>query len=410
MDILKAFKYRLKLSPEQTQQCVKFAGANRFAWNYFLGRNKHRLEQKKPICWYQENDFYSKLLKRSDEYSFLKTPPAHTIQQTLKDLDRAFSDCFDKKQPLKRLPRFKRKGGKDSFRFPEPKHFELEDNRIKLPKLGWCKFFNSRVIIGDIRNITVSKQGNHWFVSTMTAQNVNAPRHPSATAIGIDVGIKNFIALSSGQLTTAISPLAKYKGKLAKLQRRLAKKKKFSNNWRKQKEKIGKLHTKIANTRKDFQHKISSELSKNHAMIAIEDLQVNNMSRSAKGDLDNPGKNIRQKAGLNRGILDQGWSELRRQLEYKQAWSGGIVVAVSPHHTSQICSCCGYQDKANRQTQATFKCVSCGFEYHADSNAANNILARGHRVLSCGETALADSVKQEPEKPQGDLTLGCMAA
>ena len=193
------------------------------------------------------------------------------------------------------------------------------------------------------------------------------------------------MALSTGELIAPVSPLHQYKGKLAKAQRRLAKKKRFSSNWKKQKAKITQIHTKIADTRRDFQHKTSSYLSKNHVMIVIEDLKVKNMSRSAKGDVEKPGKQVKQKAGLNRSILDQGWSEFR-----------GMVVAVSPHYTSQICSSCGYKDKANRQTQAQFVCISCGFFHHADTNAAINIVERGDRLLTCGETKLSASMKQEP--------------
>jgi putative transposase len=130
------------------------------------------------------------------------------------------------------------------------------------------------------------------------------------------------------------------------------------------------------------------------------------MSRSASGTLENPGKNVRAKSALNRSILDQGWGEFRRQLEFKQAWRGGKVIVIPPQHTSQKCSCCGHTDKDNRLSQALFACIACGFEMNADINAARNILAAGHAVIVCGEdvrpkvvrqrTARATSVKQEP--------------
>ena len=192
------------------------------------------------------------------------------------------------------------------------------------------------------------------------------------------------------------SPLKKYQDKLASAQRKLAKKTKFSNNWKKQKAKINRIHTKIANIRRDFLHKTSTELSKNHALIVIEDLKVKNMTRSAKGTLDEPGRNVKAKSGLNKSILDQGWYEFRRQLEYKQKWAGGEVLAVPAHHTSQICPSCSHVSSDNRQTQAHFECVECGYTNNADIVGAINVLARGHRVLACGETGLPDSVKQEP--------------
>ena len=128
-------------------------------------------------------------------------------------------------------------------------------------------------------------------------------------------------------------------------------------------------------------------LSKNHAMIVIEDLKVSNMSRSAKGDSEHPGKNVSAKSGLNKSILDQGWSEFRRQLTYKLDWRGGVLVVVDPRHTSQECSACHHVAKENRQTQSEFKCVSCGFECHADLNASYIILAAGHAVLACRASA-----------------------
>ena len=170
----------------------------------------------------------------------------------------------------------------------------------------------------------------------------------------------------------------------------LSHKVKFSNNWKKQKARITQLHSTIANIRKDTLHKTTTTISQNHAMIVIEDLQISNMSRSAKGTATEKGRNVRQKSGLNRSILDQGWFEFRRQLEYKQQWLGGEVLAVPAHYTSQRCSCCGTVSKDNRQSQAKFTCVSCGYETNADLNAAKNILAAGHAVLAC-LTDVADS-------------------
>jgi putative transposase len=121
------------------------------------------------------------------------------------------------------------------------------------------------------------------------------------------------------------------------------------------------------------------------------------MSRSSKGTVEQPGKKVHQKSGLNRAILDQGWGEFRRQLDYKMAWKVGMLLVVPPHHTSQTCPCCGHVSKDNRQTQAQFRCVGCGYENHADVVGAINVLARGHRVLACGEPARSGrSMKQEP--------------
>jgi putative transposase len=170
--------------------------------------------------------------------------------------------------------------------------------------------------------------------------------------------------------------------KLAKAQRKLKSKVKFSNNWKKQQRRVQRVHTKIAYVLQDFLHQTSNTISKNQAMIVMEDLKIMNMSRSAHGFIDEPGRNVRQKSGLNRSILDQGWGEFCRQLEYKQAWRGGIVVFVDPRHTSQTCPVCGHQEKENRLTQDEFRCLECFFEGNADSVASQNILSRGLGFLN----------------------------
>lgn len=177
----------------------------------------------------------------------------------------------------------------------------------------------------------------------------------------------------------------------------MSRKVKFSKNWVKAKRKITKLHSTIANIRRDYLHKTSTAISKNHAVIVIEDLQVRNMSKSAAGTIENKGRNVKAKSGLNKSILDQGWFEFRRQLEYKQAWQGGQLIAVPPQYTSQRCACCGHTAKANRTTQSRFECMVCGHAENADVNAARNILAAGLAVLACGEAVQLDhSAKQEP--------------
>jgi putative transposase len=177
----------------------------------------------------------------------------------------------------------------------------------------------------------------------------------------------------------------------------MSRKVKFSNNWKKAKRKVQNLHSRIANIRRDYLHKVSTTISKNHAMIVIEDLKVANMSKSASGTVSQHGHNVRAKSGLNRSILDQGWYELRRQLEYKQLWRGGQVLAINPAYTSQECACCGHAAKENRLLQSQFECQECGYTENADINGARNILAAGHAALTCGDMAvLGRPMKQEP--------------
>ena len=203
--------------------------------------------------------------------------------------------------------------------------------------------------------------------------------------------------LSDGTVLEPVNSFQKNQKKLARLQRQLSRKVKFSHNWQKQKRKIQRLHSRIANIRRDYLHKVTTTVSKNHAMIVIEDLKVSNMSKSAAGTVSQPGRNVRAKSGLNRSILDQGWYEMRRQLEYKQLWRGGQVLAVPPAYTSQRCACCGHTAKENRLSQSKFRCQICGYTANADVNGARNILAAGHAVLARGGMEQSGRpLKQEP--------------
>ncbi|MBB1466224.1 transposase [Vibrio sp. SG41-7] len=188
--------------------------------------------------------------------------------------------------------------------------------------------------------------------------------------------------LSNGEVYEPLNSFRKLESILAKLQRQLKNKKKFSENWKRLKRKIQKVHSKIANARTDYLHKTSTKITNNHGMIAIEDLKVSNMSKSAKGDAENHGKNVAAKSGLNKSILDQGWYEFRRQLTYKQDWKGGVLIAVPPHFTSQTCPCCEHVSKDNRQTQSNFECVECGFNENADLVGSINILSKAHELMA----------------------------
>ena len=270
---------------------------------------------------------------------------------------------------------------------------EQHNNRLYLPKIGWVRYRNSRNVVGEIKNVTVSQKCGRFYVSLQTEREVEIPTHQGGE-IGIDMGIVRFATLSNGEYFEPLNAFKTHKGKLAKLQRQLKNKVKFSKNWLKLKTKIAKLHHKIANCRKDFLHKLSSTISKNHAMIYIEDLQVANMSKSAKGTIEDPGKNVKQKTGLNRATLDQAWAEFRRQLDYKAQWQGGALVAVPPQNTSRTCPCCGHIAKENRLTQSNFECVECGYTENADLVGAINILERGRAIvqakkLSGRDTAIA---------------------
>jgi len=387
-----AYKFQLKTNGAQARQMRGIAGACRFVFNQALALQKSRYEAGSKKLGYAELCAELILLKNSN--AWLNESPSQTLQQALKDLERAYKNFFAKRAEF---PRFKKKGLSSSFRFPQGCKLDQTNNRIFLPKLGWIHYRNSRAVLGEIKNVTVSHSCGQWTVSIQTEREVSDAIHPSTTAVGIDMGIAQFATLSDGQVFAAVNSFKQKQNRLARYQRALSRKIKFSQNWKKQKSKIGMLHQTIANIRKDYLHKTTTIISQNHALIVIEDLQVKNMSKSASGDLNQPGRNVKAKSGLNRSILDQGWFEFRRQLEYKQNWAGGEVIAVPPQYTSQRCSCCGSVSKENRKTQAKFACIVCGYQANADVNAAMNILAAGHAVIACGEVAQSGaSVKQEP--------------
>ena len=206
--IRKAFKFRLSPDHDAVNKMVEQAGAVRFVWNKTLAMNLFRLENKALIARYGEMNFWLKLWKDSEEYGFLKQADSQAIQQSQKQLDRAFSDAFDKNQPLKRIPVFKRKGGKDSFTYPQRFKLDQAKSKIYLPKIGWVKYRNSQSVIGKMKNCTVSRRGQHWYASIQVEYEAPLPTHPSKTAVGIDVGIKRFATLSTGQ---AILPINSFK-------------------------------------------------------------------------------------------------------------------------------------------------------------------------------------------------------
>ena len=395
MLIRKAYKFRLNTNAETDQLMSQYAGNCRFLWNKALATNLFKLENKQKICYYQEFDFFSKLWKKSHEYGFLKLSPAQTLQQTLKQLERAFKDAFDKTQPQKRMPTFKKRNLSSSS-FTLPQGFEVDANgkRIFLPKIGWVNFRKSRDIVGKVKNVTVSRTGAHWFASLQVEQEIGEPTHSSNTIIGGDLGVKRLLTLSNGEYFEAID-VGKLTNKIKRLQRQLSKKVKFSNNWKKIKKKISALHTKIARIRRDRLQKLSTTLSKNHAIIVLENLQTKNMTKSSKGSMEKPGKMVKQKSGLNRVILNQGWGMFKEMLKYKQLWRGGEVIFVAPKYTSQTCPrpSCSHQSSDNRKTQAHFECVKCGYTNNADHVGALNILALGHRVLACGENGTSQLVE-----------------
>ena len=412
MKINKAYKFRLEPNTEQEIILNNLVGSARFVWNQVLAIS---FEMFAKDAFINATNLVNKImdLKSNPDFEFLKTSSnAVSLQQKVRDLASAWSRFFDpkvharlkenKKKPRKPkffkladgteiqrrplMPQFKRKSdGRDSIRLVQfDKYCRVEGNRVKLPNgVGLVTFRKSQDIIGTIKNVTISKKLGHWYVSFGTERELDEnPRHPATSAIGLDMGISKLLTTSNGQY---IKPKNSFKAnqiKLAKLQRQLSRKVLFSQNWKKQNRKIQKLHSHIANIRHDYLHKVTTSISKSHAMIVCEDLKVANMSKSASGTVENKGRHVKAKSGLNKSILDQGWGMMVDMLEYKQHWQGGLLIKVNPRYTSQTCSGCQHIAVDNRQTQSKFECVKCTYVANADFNAARNILAAGHAVLS----------------------------
>lgn len=394
MQKLQAYKFQLHPKAEQETYFRHFAGCCRFLWNKALALEKETYEADGKRLGYNALAGLLRDWKKQEETVFLSEAHSQILQQSLKDLDKAYKNFFAKRADF---PRFKKKGVHDAFRYPQGFKLDEDNCRIFLPKIGWIRYRKSRKMEGIPKNVTVSLSAGKWYFSVQTEQEIPEPVHASKSTIGIDMGVARFATFSDGSSIEPLHSFRKHEKKLVVLQRKLSKQKKFSVNWQKIKIRIQRLHRKIANVRNDFLHKVTTNISKNHAVVVIEDLKVQNMSRSASGTLENPGRNVSAKSGLNKSILDQGWFEFRRQLTYKLGWLGGKLITVPPQYTSQACSRCGCIDKTNRPTQAKFKCTACGFEANADSNAALNILAAGHAVTACGVgRAQAPALKQEP--------------
>ncbi|WP_097457442.1 RNA-guided endonuclease InsQ/TnpB family protein, partial [Escherichia coli] len=381
MKRLQAFKFQLRPGGQQECEMRRFAGACRFVFNRALARQNENHEAGNKYIPYGKMASWLVEWKNATETQWLKDAQSQPLQQSLKDLERAYKNFFRKRAAF---PRFKKRGQNDVFRYPQGVKLDQENSRIFLPKLGWMRYRNSRQVTGVVKNVTVSQSCGKWYISIQTESEVSTPVHPSASMVGLDAGVAKLATLSDGTVFEPVNSFQKNQKTLARLQRQLSRKVKFSNNWQKQKRKIQRLHSCIANIRRDYLHKVTTTVSKNHAMIVIEDLKVSNMSKSAAGTVSQPGRNVRAKSGLNRSILDQGWYEMRRQLEYKQLWRGGQVLAVPPAYTSQRCACCGHTAKENRLSQSKFRCQVCGYTANADVNGARNILAAGHAVLACG--------------------------
>ncbi|WP_337621969.1 transposase [Parasutterella sp.] len=376
--IRRGFKFELRPNGMQIQLMMQFCGCARYVYNRTLSLEKS-LYKKDSKHSFKYSEAANRLPGWKKKNPFLKKCHSQVLQQSLKDLDRAYTNFFEKRG---NVPKYKKKYRHDSIRFPQGVELDEVKQQIRLPKIGWMGYRKSRDIIGTIKNVTVSRRGEKWDVSIQTEYEVVSSA-PNPSEIGIDMGVKRFATLSNGDFVEPLNAFKQEQEKLAKLQRKLARQKKGSRNSRKTKRKIARLHRYIADSRRDFLHKTSTKIAKNHSIICVEDLKVSNMSASARGTKESPGKNVKQKSGLNRSILDQGWYGFFQMLSYKLEQRGGKLIKVDPRNTSRTCPRCGLASAENRKSQATFACIGCGYRSNADEVGAINILRAGRARLAC---------------------------
>jgi len=405
MEILKGHRFRLDLDEVQESLVSRTAGICRFLWNLALEQRSMAWSWGRHSVGY--NAQAGELADLKGYAPWIAEAPHHCLQQTLRDLDRAFQNFFAGRASY---PTFRKKFQRDSFRFPDPKQFVVDEagQRVRLPKLGWVSYCNGKgrhalKLAGKVKSITVSREGKHWFASILCEIERAEPKPVQAPAVSVDLGVAQAMTTSTGEVLAVLGMTKAEERKKARLQRSLARKRKGSKNRSKARTRLAEFQSRISRRRRDAIHKATTYLSKNHGRVVVEDLRVKNMTASAKGTVEAPGRKVKAKAGLNRAVLNVAFGEIRRQLEYKCRWYGSELVAVNPAYTSQRCSECGHTEAGNRPSQAVFCCLKCGHAENADHNAAKNILeagiglpAVGMAAEACGGKALAARRSRKP--------------
>lgn len=402
-------RFRVEFTDEQAQFAEQIGAACRAVWNTGL---QQRREYRRRSAWMNYGAQAHELAQAKVEHPWLNTVPGHCLQQTLMDLDRACGvhGTFGVRWRAGRR-------WAPSFRFPEGNKMVVEKlnrrhARVKLPKLGWVKFRASRSLGGEtLRSATVSRRDQQWFVSFLVDDGVSTPGEHRApgSAVGVDRGVVAAVVTSDGELVDREFGTAGERRRLVVLQRTLSRSANGSANRAKIRARLARLRRAARHRRRDFCAQSAHRLAQRNAVVVVEDLKTRQMTKSAKGTIEDPGRNVRAKAGLNRAILAKGWHQFDLALQSAARYSGTLVVKVPAAYTSQRCSRCGRVDPKSRESQAVFRCTSCSFNEHADVNAAKNILAAGLAVTACEDqprpSGRPRSPKQEPAGTREELLL-----
>jgi putative transposase len=373
-------KFRLYATDEQQVLFGQFAGVCRLVYNIAL-------EQRRD-WWrnYRNNTAFNisfasqcrELTELRAEFDWIAAVSIIPQQQALRDLDKAFRNFFSGHADY---PSPRKRGVNDSFRFSGRgcpwRKLNAKWGAVKLPRIGEVKFRLTRGTPGTIKNVTVAQDALGWHVVFSTEAEHEAPEN-FGPAVGIDRGVAHTLALSDGTFRDMPRERLKLLDRRARKQaRRLAKCKRGSNRRNAARKLLARTRARAARLRMHWNHERTTEIAATHGVVVLEALKTRNMTASAAGTAAEPGRNVRQKAGLNRAILENGWYQFEVLLSYKIAERGGELRKVSPAYTSQCCAECGTVDKSSRENQANFHCIHCGHTAHADLNAARNILRAG---------------------------------
>ena len=405
-------RYRAYPTSEQAVRLTEWGHSCRAVWNIALEQRQFAWRQRGATI--RASGQCRALTQARAELPWLADLPAQSAQQVLRQLDRAYDNWWNPEHPAK-APTFRRRGAGLSIPFPGQAVAVRELSRrwaeVRLPKVGRLRFRLSRPLGGAVRNATVRQDGLGWHVCFGVATGVKPAPPNGLPGCGVDFGVACSAFVSDEPLPRLMAPSLTLgeQRRLLGLERRKARQVRwakrhnggrYSNRLRRTIAEIAKLRARQARRRQDFTHKLTTDLTKSHGWVAIEDLRVKRMTKSAKGTTAKPGRNVKQKAGLNRSILDNAPYERRRQLVYKAPRFGSELRLVPAPGTSQTCSACGTRDPESRQgCGRTFACTACGHQAHADLNAACNI-----QRLAAGQAAYSTRSHPTVARPLGSRT------